>query len=323
MSARRGRYLVTASAALGGLVLFAYAVHRAGAAEIAAGIRRVGWGLLPILGLAGLRFLLRAESWRLCMPPAARVPLHRAFYAYLAGDAIGNLTPLGLAASEPAKVFLTRHLLATRESVSSLAIDILVYSCSVAVLIAVGIVVMLATVTLPFGGREAAIAGLIAVAGGVVVVWRLMRGTWQGKGPRPAWRERLSTLRESVLQFSSGHPERLWRVFLLHMLFHAVAVGELFLTLRWLLGDRSPTLAQAVILSALDRALTVAFKFVPFRLGVDEASSGPVAAMLGLGPVVGVTAAVVRKVRNIIWTGVGLLLIAAHPAPAVPAKDPL
>ena len=54
------RHIVTVLAALGGLVLFGYAVRRAGVAEILDGIRQVGWGLLPILGLAGARFLIRA-----------------------------------------------------------------------------------------------------------------------------------------------------------------------------------------------------------------------------------------------------------------------
>ena len=56
---------------------------------------------------------------------------------------------------------------------------------------------------------------------------------------------------------------------------------EVFLTLRWLLGDRSPTLAQAIVFEALNRVVTVAFKFVPFRVGVDEALSGATGADAG------------------------------------------
>ena len=121
----RSRHALTVLAALGGLVLFGYAVRRAGVAEILDGIRQVGWGLLPILGLAGARFFIRACAWRLCMPPHGRLPLGQAFGAFVAGDAIGNLTPLGMVASEPMKVFLTRHRLATRESVAALATDTL------------------------------------------------------------------------------------------------------------------------------------------------------------------------------------------------------
>ena len=118
------------------------------------GVHRVGWGLLPILALAGLRFVLRAEAWRLCTPVNSRLPLRQAFVAFLAGDALGNITPLGLIASEPTKVFLTRQQLATSESVASLAIDNLVYALSVVTMIAAGLMVMLLTVPLPFEAQE-------------------------------------------------------------------------------------------------------------------------------------------------------------------------
>jgi hypothetical protein len=52
--------------------------------------------------------------------------------------------------------------------------------------------------------------------------------------------------------------------------------------------------------------VTVAFKFVPFRIGIDEALSGALAPVLAVNPAAGVALAVVRKVRNLIWSGVGL-----------------
>jgi len=151
-------------AALGGLVLFAYAVRRAGGLdEVFAGIRRVGWGLGPILAIAGLRFALRAECWRRCMPPATRMPFGRAFTAYLSGDAIGNLTPLGLAASEPTKIFLIRHQLATRDAASSLAVDLLVYAVSAVAMIAAGTVVSGTLATLTVAANVISPESLVAV----------------------------------------------------------------------------------------------------------------------------------------------------------------
>jgi hypothetical protein len=326
------RHLLPILAALGGLVLFGYAVRRAGIAEILNGIGQVGWGLLPILGLAGARFFVRACSWRLCMParpshgeggpPHGRLTIGQAFTAFVAGDAIGNVTPLGMVASEPMKVFLTRHRLATRESVASLATDNLLYAASIAAMVALGVVVALATVPLSLAWQEGAITALAAAVIGAAITLRLMRGTWrEDSGARPPWREKLADLRRSVLAFSRAQPGRLLQIFLLDLSFHALAILEVFLTLRWLLGDRSPTLAQAIVFEALNRVVTVAFKFVPFRVGIDEALSGALAPVMAVQPVAGVTLAVVRKVRNLVWTGIGLAFIAAHPAHAEPATD--
>jgi hypothetical protein len=158
---------------------------------------------------------------------------------------------------------------------------------------------------------------------GALVVLRAMRGKWDPRrGTRPRWRERLAAVREEVLRFSGGYPRRLWRVFALDLTFHALAVLEVFLTLRWVLGDRSPTLPQAIVFEALNRVITVAFKFVPFRVGVDEVSAGALAPLLAVNPAAGVALAVVRKVRNLFWAAIGLILVAAHPAgDAAPAKS--
>jgi hypothetical protein len=315
----RRRIIITAVCTMGGVGLFAYVVRRAGIEEVVGGIQRVGWGLTAILALQGVRFAVRTQCWRLCMPRSTHLRFSRAFGAFLAGDAIGSITPLGLLASEPTKVFLTRHHLATRDSVASLAMENLIYAASVAAMVAVGLVIVLATVPLPSSWWWGLAAGLLLLVFAVfrmrVLVGRPARnGTNAGSG----WREQLERLRLAVAEFSDTHKERLWVAFGLDAMFHAIAVVEVFLTLRWLLGDQSPTLAQAVAFEALNRVVTVAFKFVPFRVGVDEAVTGAAAPLLAVDPAAAVALAVVRKVRNLLWSFVGLAVIVAHPAQAAP-----
>jgi hypothetical protein len=311
----RHQRLIAVVAALIGAALFVYAVRRAGVSEIIEAVQRVGWGLVLILGVAGLRFIVRAECWRWCLPPGTPFPLRRAFAAFLAGDAVGNITPLGLLASEPTKVLLTRHHLATREAVASLAVENLVYAASVLAMVAIGLIVLAANVTMPSVWRAGLFAALGALILGAGVALRAMRGTWDPRrGTRPRWRERLASIRDEAVRFSGGHPERLWRVFALDLVFHALAVLEVYITLEWLLVDRSPTLVEAIVFEALNRVITAAFKFVPFRVGIDEATAGALAPILSVNPAAGVALAVVRKVRNLFWAAVGLAPVATHPA---------
>jgi hypothetical protein len=295
-----------------GILLFVYAVRAVGTDDLADGIRRIGWGLVPVLALGGLRFVLRAQCWRLCMPAPARLPFAQAFAAFLAGDAAGNITPLGLAASEPAKVFLTRHRLATREAVSSLAVDNLIYLGSVITVVALGAVLMLLTVPSLAAWRGIGLVALAATAAAVLAVPRMLRGLWTpADGARPAWRERLAGLRQAVHRFSAANPAQLTRVYGIHMGFHALAMVENYLTLYWIWGI-PPTVTQAIVFESLNRVLIVVFKFVPFRIGVDEAASSQLALLLGIPPVVAVAGAIVRKVRNLFWTGAGLAVVAVH-----------
>jgi hypothetical protein len=325
MTARSARVVAVTGAAIGA-VLFAYAVQRAGVHDILDGLRRVGWGIAVILALAAARFLVRAGCWRLCMPASARLSLRQAWTAFLAGDAIGNITPLGLLASEPTKVVLTRHHLATRESVASLALENLIYAASVVAMIGIGVAVLVADVPLPTVWRWLGLAALVVLLAATFVALRLMRGTWHdSRGERPRWRERLAAVRVAVLSFSADYRARVWRAFALDLVFHALAVVEIYLTLQWLVPERPVTLEQAVVFEALNRVITVVFKFVPLRIGVDEALSGALAPMLAVDPSVGVALAVVRKIRNLFWSGAGLLIVATHgvsaPVPGAPATD--
>ncbi len=304
------RPLLLATAAIVGAILFVYAVRSAGVTEIVSGVRRIGWGLLVIVAIGGARFVVRAQCWRLCVPSSTHLGFGHAFVAFVAGDAVGTVTPLGLLASEPTKVLLTRHHLATRESVASLALENLVYAVSVVVMISAGIVVLLATVALPAGWREGLLAALAVAVAGVMVVLVTMRSVPQSTATS-GWRGKLASLRHDLSQVPGV---TLIKVLLLDLGYHALAVLEVFVTLEWLLGGRSPTIAQAIVFEALNRVVTVAFKFVPFRVGIDEALTGALAPVLTLNPVAGVTLAIVRKVRNLFWAAIGLIFVATHPA---------
>lgn len=313
MSSRRRRHVVTAAAAVGGVALFVWAIEQAGVAEVLGGIRRVGWGLVPILVLAGTRFVARAEAWRACMPAARRLTHGRALAAFIAGDALGNVTPLGLFASEPTKAYLIRDDLATRDAVSSLALDNLVYAASIVVMLTAGAIAVVTGARLAIEWTHVVAVSAVTLLAAALLLPRLLRGTWRpADGPRPLWRERLAAGRESVRALVSDPSIRLGRAAAWNLGFHALAVLEIFLTLRWLLGSESPTLVQAMGFEAMNRFITVVAKFVPFRVGVDEASSGALAPILAVQVTTGVTLAVVRKVRVLVWSAAGLLIIAAR-----------
>jgi hypothetical protein len=87
--------------------------------------------------------------------------------------------------------------------------------------------------------------------------------------------------------------------------FHIAAVAEVWLVLRLLVPDI--TLAEAFLLESAGRFVTVAFKFVPYRLGIDEVGSGAIATALGLPPATGVTLALIRRLRIIVLNAFALL----------------
>jgi hypothetical protein len=99
-------------------------------------------------------------------------------------------------------------------------------------------------------------------------------------------------------------------VVLCEAVFHLVAVLEVLLVLRLLPWGRGTSVVDAFVLESTGRLIVVAFKFIPYRLGVDEVGSAAVARALAFDPALGVTLALVRRIRVLFWNAIGLVVLA-------------
>ncbi|MBA2304600.1 MAG: flippase-like domain-containing protein [Acidobacteria bacterium] len=318
MSHLRARGWLTSSGALSvaaGIAVFAAFVWKIGPAQIWAGILNVGWMFPVIIALGGLRFLVRAWAWSICIDPPHRLPVRHALAAVLAGDAVGNVTPLGPLVGEPAKAAFLRPHLPMQPALTALAVENIFYTLSTAAMIAAGTIALLLAFDLDAGLRgfsELAvglIVALLAVSFGVL--WRrpALISRWLPLVSRPGTRldskvERVRALESEVYSFAGRRRGAVMPVILLEISFHAFGVLETYLAL-WMILGRPPLLVESFILETAHRLITVAFKFIPFQLGVGEAGSGAVTAILGLGIDPGVILAVVRKARMGVWALVG------------------
>ena len=301
--------------AVGGLALLVWVVMKAGPAEIAADVRQVGWGLALIVAIGGLRFLLRAAAWRLCLDPPHRLHVRDAFAAVICGDAIGNLTPLGPLVGEPAKAAFVRGRVALTPALTALAIENLLYTLSAAAMIAAGMVALLVRFQLPQSVRgvgEFAIAATFALfMAALFMLWRQPALLSRALGVAPALRkhvDRVRQMEEEIYTFASRHRAALPALAAAEIGFHVLGVFEIYLTL-WLLYGTAPTLLTAFVFEAANRLITVVFKFVPLRLGVDEAGTAGFAALIGLPAKIGLTLAIVRKARMVFWALAGGILL--------------
>ena len=135
---RAGSPLLIAGGAVLGVLLFAYTLYTAGPTQILDGIRRIRLGFALVLLLSGFRMAVRAKAWSLCVEQDERFSFREAFVAFVTADAIGNVTLLGPVASESAKAILVRRLLPISSAISSVVLENIFYSISVAVMVAVG-----------------------------------------------------------------------------------------------------------------------------------------------------------------------------------------
>jgi hypothetical protein len=327
---------LTASGALSlvaGIAVFVGFVWTIGPAEIGAGLLNVGWMFPVIVGLGGLRFLVRARAWCLCLEPPHTLRLRHAFAAVLAGDAVGNLTPLGPLVGEPAKAAFVRPHLSVPPALTALAIENIFYTLSTAAMIAAGTIALLFAFELPADVRKlseygvAGIALLMAVT--LVVLWRrpALISRWLPLVSRPGTRlhastDRVRALEEDVYSFAARRKSAVPPVILLELAFHALGVLETHLAM-WMILQQPPPLVESFILETANRLITVAFKFIPFQLGVGEVGTGAVTLILGRGAEPGGVLSIVRKARMGVWALVGgALLLRSGIRPAVRPQPP-
>ena len=307
-----------------GLILFAYTVRKAGVSQIIGGIQRLGAGFILILLLSGIRYVVRSFAWTKCFEAPYGLRFRDALEARLMGDALGNLIPLAsMAVSEPSKAVFVRHRVPLMAGLSALAIENIFYSLSVVLFIFSGMTALLLSFPLPKPLRYAAIGSLVVILViapfGYLVIrrkWKFLSGafTWLGNrtGGR-GWIEvasaRAQTLEARIYGFYERNSSRFLPILGLEVCFHLAGVAEVYTTLSFISETVAPTLLTAFILESVNRVIIVAFKFVPFRTGVDEYGSEALTKVLGFAKGIGVTLAIVRKARDVFWTTVGVLLM--------------
>ena len=87
--------------------------------------------------------IVRAKAGSLCIEEDDTSRSARPLEPSSPGDAVGNITPFGPIASEGAKALLSRRNLATSAAFSSVLLENIFYSISVAIMVTIGILAFL------------------------------------------------------------------------------------------------------------------------------------------------------------------------------------
>ncbi len=263
------RRLGGAAAALGGLVLFAYTLRETGLETVALGLRRVGLAFLPIVVLSGLRFAARAWAWVLCTEPPHRLRLRDTFPALVSGDALGNLTPLGLFVSEPTKAAFVRDRVSLMTALSGIAVENLFYIVTVAAMIAGGTLALLLEFEVPSALRVTSLVALVGMLGFLAIAMALVSGRFRPLTWALARLDRLSfapaallaragklqMLEDRVYTFARRHPSRPAPILLLEVGYHALGVAETYITLMMLLPAAMPPTPARCVPARVDQPL--------------------------------------------------------------------
>jgi hypothetical protein len=299
---RFGRWLMP-MAALVGVALLWYAIADIGLDRIVETLATLGPILPVVLAITAVKYPLQAASWRLALKPEMRPGWGVSVAATLSGDALGYLTWAGPFTGEPIKAYLTRDHVPVSLGVAAGAIERMLYNLTAAIIVIVAALLVLPT----RDSRLWLAAGLIVSAGGCVAWWRARPSRPHSARIAAGDGHARGVVVGLTHDLWSERPSALAGMLLLEAAQHALLILEAYVMLQTL--GAAPSLRTVFIFEGVTKVVNTVGTIVPARLGIAEGGSALLAGALGLGASYGLGLAIMRRVRAIMWGGVGLLLV--------------
>lgn len=298
-----GRPWGRAAAAVVGLAVLGWLVHHVGLGRLVDAVLSVGWGFPAAVGLHGLVVAVTFQAWRDLLPGVRSVSTGGLFRVKLVGDAINVLTPLGGLGGEPYRVWAVSRAFGRGTALRSVLLDRFLDQVA-AGLLAVGGGAVAA------GGAEALVLGVSLIPSSTREPWApgFVAGAVSGLGSRA--RDLLRRVRDFVgraVRWGRESPGALVRAFVWRLAGRMLSVVEIAVIVAAMGQGWHWNLALVAI--AANIGVTLLFTWIPGAIGAAEAGFVGVFVWAGTGAEVGLAVALVRRLRGLVWTGVGLLAL--------------
>ena len=301
-------------ATVAGLAIVVILIVRVGSDEaLAAAARALGWRSLLVCLPFALIMAVDTLGWRYAFA-YDRVPFLRLMAAKIAGESVSVMTTaVASVGGDAIKVWFLRPHVPYRESVASVIIAKTTITLSQALFLLMGVVAALA---LAVDARLVrAMLWLLLVelvgAGGFLAVQLAGVVT---RGARLLKRfKKLQSLAaaENLDRTLQLFYRREWRRF-------ALSVG--FYLLGWIMGafetwlflrvlQIPASLTTALVIETLGSAVRFATFFIPGSLGALEGANTAAFAALGFGAQAGLAFSLLRRLRQVVWIGLGVLVL--------------
>jgi glycosyltransferase 2 family protein len=317
------RYLLLA---LGFLTLTLLVWH-IGPGKIYEAATQVGPGaLLVILIPSLLMYVFEAYGWKITLGSAAHgISFWKILAIRTAGEVVNMTTPTAYVGGEPLKAyFLQRHQIPMVEGLASVVIAKTIMTLAQVLFILVGIALAFWMLGAEGSSGQVAAASLLSVAlllfGVAAFIFVQKRGlfmwilrTLRGLGLHVAFlesrEEKLRSLDGIILNFYMHHRSAFYAATALYLLGWLAEAVEVYVIILYLGGPAS--LLSAISIGALSVFIKGGTFFIPGSLGTQDGGNLLLLKAFGYSDVTGITFALLRRFRELVWIGIGLLCLAA------------
>jgi glycosyltransferase 2 family protein len=288
--------------------------------------------LLVMLIPSTIMYAIEAYGWKVTLGPSAKdIPFWRVLAIKTAGEVVNLTTPAGYIGGEPLKAYLlSKHHVPMVEGLASVVIAKTTKTIAEVLFILLGITLAFWRVDSDGSLGQTVVAALVSVTLLLLVTSSLVYAqregffTWLLEFTRKiglkirfleAREEQLRSLDRMILEYYRHNRRAVYSstgLFFLSWLAEALEVYVII----WYLGG------PALVLSAISiNALSVFIKggsfFIPGSLGAQDIGNFYLLKDFGYSDVAGLTFALLRRFRELVWIGTGLLclvLLGGHAA---------
>jgi len=305
-----------------GLALFGWFVQRAGPGEIWRTCTKLGWYAPLTLVPFGIVYIADTMGWRFAFVARALkgIGFWTLYRVRWCGEAVNNVVPSAYVGGEAVKVYLLHKRGAdSGEAAASVIIGRSLQTLTQVIFIALGSAAFLTLAPADSGVRKGlmlALAGSIAAVG--ALFWLQSRGMFtvlfkllDRFGIRLAMlesrRASLKKIDDRVVKFYRCERSRVVASASAYLCGWLLDTLDIFLV-AWLVGTPI-SWTQALAIEAFVGVAKILGLFVPGAIGVQESGIALVCRAAGLSDAFGLSYAIIRRGREVVYSSIGWLLL--------------
>lgn len=310
-----------------GVFLFVGIIQQIGWISIEKQLLKLGWAVVPILVVSLLWYLSYTGAWKQILRQQGNgIPFWPLFRAKISGEAVNTIQPANFLGGDPMRIYLLRKVSNITCLTASVVVDRTINSMAIVSVIFVGALIAFLTVQ---GLPHQVVVGAPVFLGltSAMIIFFLMR---QKRGLFTSilkiavklriakhWSEKhlpkAAEVDAKVSKLYQKSHSAFWEALGFHIAGRFLGIVEVYLIGKSITPEFS--FLVALFLATLSPIINMAFTYIPGALGVMEGAYSAALYLLGLDPAIGFTIQIVKRIRAVIWIGLGLLFISLFRSP--------
>lgn len=310
-----------------GIVMLAVMLTQLDYRQVWDGLKSAGYWFFAVVALWAFLYMFNTATWYIIIKSGSNEPTKiNFFWLYkitVSGFALNYTTPCGLMGGEPYRVMSLSPKIGPERASSSVILYAMTHIFSHFLFWILSILIYLLTEPLNF------FMGIILTSAGafcLLGVWFFIKGYRKGMAVRlmnllkhipgaKKWargfverhKDQLDTIDSQIAALHNQNRKSFVSAVLLELACRFCSAFEIMFILLVLTADVS--FAQCVLIFAFTSLFANLLFFIPLQLGGREGGFIMSTAGLALSASAGIFVALIVRIRELIWTAIGLLLI--------------